>query len=88
MHTVRQCRNNKDVMVIKIDLVKAYDRVDWTFLHETLNVFGFPSATSINCTTKASFSILWNGEKLPKFKAARGLQQGNPLSPYLFMLYM
>lgn len=40
------------------------------------------------CVKSASLSLLWNGEKLDAFKPTRGLCQGDPLSPYLFVLCM
>lgn len=42
----------------------------------------------MECVSGPSMSILWNGEKTESFKPARGLGQGDPLSPYLFVLCM
>lgn len=91
MHTVKHSKRKGRAMALKIDLAKAYDSVDWLFLKDTLSAFGFLDLCTrliMNCVSKAFFSILWNGEKLPKFKAARGLRHGDLLSPCLFVMCM
>ncbi|XP_015970506.1 uncharacterized protein LOC107493982 [Arachis duranensis] len=69
----------------------AYDRVDWRFLESTLIAFGFPIITVnliMTCVRASSLSIMWNGNRLDSFAPRRGLRQGNPMSPYLFVLCM
>ena len=78
-------------MAFKIDLEKAYDRMDWNFLRATLLDFGFPQVLVnliMSCVMASNLSILWNGSKLENFSPTRGLRQGDPMSPYLFVLCM
>lgn len=91
VHSMARMKGNKMFMSIKIDLEKAYDRLNWNFVENCLNECKFPS-NLINiiqhCISSPSFKILWNGEKTNMFTPSRGIRQRDPLSTYLFVICM
>jgi len=70
---------------------KAYDRLEWEFIYKCLHELGFHPkwiAWVNECMSSVSYSLLISGEPNGFIKPTRGIRQGDPLTPYIFLLCM
>jgi hypothetical protein len=89
LHSIKTKKSK--ALILKLDLKKAFDCIDWDFLRLILTQTGFSQQMIkwiMSCVSSANLAILVNGESSTFFRMGRGLRQGCPLSPLLFILAM
>jgi hypothetical protein len=87
--TLNWAKVSKQPVLLKLDFVKAFDRVAWSFLFHAMEALGF-DAEFINMTkllfTGATASVCVNGTTSKPFQLSRGVRQGCLMAPYLFLI--
>jgi hypothetical protein len=82
-------KSKKECLIFKVDFEKAYDSVDWGFLDYMLRRFGFGDMWCDwmkACVCSGNMSVLVNGSPTEEISIQRGLKQGDPLAPFLFLI--
>lgn len=82
-------KKNKKFMIFKVDFEKAFDSLNWTFLDSIMLQMGFCAKWRNwirGCLSQAYALVLVNGSPTSELKISKGLRQGDPLSPFLFII--
>lgn len=89
LHSLNTKKLKQPFMALKLDISKAFDKVKWNYINEVMKRLGFNEKWCrwvMKCISSVSYSILLNGNPVGKIIPNRGIRQGDPISPYLYLL--
>ena len=89
-HALRTKTSGRNkMMAIKTDISKAYDKMEWSFIEAVLRKMGYSETWitwTMRCITSVNYKVLMNGQPRGNIVHGRGIRQGDPLSPFIFIL--
>lgn len=88
---MKKKRANDGVIGVKLDMAKAFDKMEWCYLEKVMSKIGFSSKWCrliMKCISSPKISLMLNGATLQSFNPSRGLRKGDSISPYIFILGM
>ena len=84
-------KSKHKIFMFKVDFDKAFDSINWRFLDSMMLQLGFGDKWRFwirGCLSSAKASVILNGSATKEFPLSRGVRQGDPLSPFLFIIAM